>query len=152
MNLIKLSGILRDSWVWVPCNAIMTDADYDILEKMVLGAAEKGDLDSLIGQEIVNHDSIRMVPDILQNGDDFYFPVFTSEEEMGEYGNAFSKIQSHFLRAVQLAENNEKDICGIVINAFTEPFVVPREVFQAIAHMNSSFAEEEDESDAQEES
>ena len=53
-----------------------------------------------------------MVPDILQNGDNFFFPVFTSEEEMGEYGVHFSKIQQHFLEAMNLARNNEKNVCG----------------------------------------
>jgi hypothetical protein len=31
---------------------------------------------------------------------------------------------------------------GIVINAFTEPFVVPREMFEVIANMESSFPEQ----------
>ena len=66
-----------------------------------------------------------MVPDILQNGDNYFFPVFTSEEEMGEYGEQFSKIPGHFLRALNMARNNEKDVKGTVINVFTEPFDVP---------------------------
>ena len=67
-----------------------------------------------------------MVPDILQNGDEFFFPVFTTAEEMGEYGNNFSNIQRHFLEAANLARNNEKNVAGIVINAFSEPFVIPK--------------------------
>jgi hypothetical protein len=34
-----------------------------------------------------------MVPDILQNGEEFFFPVFNTAEEMGEYGDYFSKIR-----------------------------------------------------------
>ena len=49
--------------------------------------------DDAIGKSFVSTDSIRMVPDILQNGEDSYFPVFTTAEEMGEYGDEFSKIQ-----------------------------------------------------------
>ena len=139
LNLIKLARILRDSWVWVPCNAIMSDADYAEMEKLVMDAQAQGDLDLLVGKELHNQDNIRMVPDILQNGDDFFFPVFTTAEEMGEYGEQFSKIQRHFLEAASLARNNEKNVAGIVINAFTEPFVVPREMFDVIAGMNSSF-------------
>ena len=125
LNLIKLARILRDSWVWVPCNAILGDNDYESLTKAVLEAQENGGLDTLVGREVTNQDSVRMVPDILQNGDDYFFPVFTSEGEMGEYGERFSKIQSHFLKAADLARNNEMNVKGIVINAFTEPFVVP---------------------------
>ncbi len=138
LNLLKLLKILRDSWIWVPCNAIMSDADYEAWSKIVMEAQEKGDLDSLIGLEVSNQDNIRMVPDILQNGDAFYFPVFTSEEEMGEYGDNFSKLEKHFLEAANLARNNEKDVAGIVINAFSEPFVVPKEMFDIIAGMDSS--------------
>ena len=138
LNMIKLMKILRDSWIWIPCNAIIGDADYDAWSKVVMEAANKGDLDSLVGHEFTSQDSIRLVPDILQNGDDFFFPVFTSEEEMGEYGEGFSKVQKHFLEAANLARNNEKDVKGIVINAFSEPFVVPIEMFEIVAGMNSA--------------
>jgi len=103
-----------------------------------LDAVDKDDMESLIGQEFTANDNIRMVPDILQNGDNFFFPVFTSDEEMGEYGENFSKIQSHFLEAMNLARNNEKNVCGIVINAFSESFVIPIELFDIIAEMDSS--------------
>ena len=143
LNLIKLARILRDSFVWVPCNMIMSDEDYETWSKAVLDAADKGDMDSLIGQEFTANDNIRMVPDILQNGDNFFFPVFTSDEEMGEYGEHFSKIQSHFLEAMNLARNNEKNVCGIVINAFSESFVIPIELFDIITEMDSSIERKE---------
>ena len=34
--------------------------------------------------------------------------------------------------------NNEKDVVGIVINAFTQPFEIPKEMFEIIAGMNSN--------------
>lgn len=61
---------------------------------------------------------------------------------MGEYGNNFSNIQRHFLEAANLARNNEKNVAGIVINAFSEPFVIPKELFDVIAGMKSSFEQE----------
>ena len=138
LNMIKLMKILRDSWVWIPCNAIMSDADYAAMEKLVKDAQENGGLDSLVGMTLSNQDNIRMVPDILQNRDEFFFPVFTSAEEMGDYGQGFSKIEKHFLEAANLARNNEKDVTGIVINAFSDPFVVPKELFDMIFEMPSS--------------
>ena len=134
--------ILRDSWIWVPCNAIMSDSDYTALEKMVMDAKENEGLDSLVGKTLTSHDNIRLVPDILQNGEAFFFPVFTTAEEMGEYGQGFSKVEKHFLEAANLAQNNEKKVAGIVINAFSEPFVVPVELFDVIAEMPSSMKEE----------
>lgn len=138
LNLIKLAMILRDSWVWVPCTAIFSEADTEAINKVLLEAADDNDLDSLVGHTFTSQDEVRMVPDILQNGEDFYFPVFSSDEEMGEYGEQFSKVQRHFLEAVNLAGNNEKNVKGIVINAFSEPFVIPREMFEMIADMKSN--------------
>ena len=140
LNLIKLARILRDSFVWIPCNAVLSDADYEAFSKVVMDAQEKGDLDSLVGTTMTSHDNIRLIPDILQNGDKFFFPVFSSAAEMGEYGDRFSKIEKHFLEAVNLARNNEKDLTGIVINAFSEPFVIPKELFEIIENMESSIS------------
>ena len=142
LNLIKLVRILRDSWVWIPCNTIMSDADINMWEKAVAAAQEKGDLSSLVGQEFVNQDEVRLVPDILQNENEFFFPVFTSTEEMGEYGNGFSKIEKHFLEAATLAKNSKYDVTGIVINAFSDPFVIPKDMFDLIDGMPSSIEEQ----------
>ena len=138
LNMIKLLRILRDSYVWVPCNAILSDADYAMIEKMAKDAESGEGLDSLKGQQFTTMDNVRLVPDILQNGDAFFFPVFTSAEEMGEYGDHFSKVEKHFLETIVLARNNEKDVTGIVINAFSEPFVVNKELFELIEGMESS--------------
>lgn len=43
-----------------------------------------------------------------------------------------------------LAMNNEKNVAGIVINAFSEPFVVPREMFETIEGMRTSGEEDRD--------
>ena len=43
--------------------------DYEIWSKAVLDAADKGEIDSIIGKEFTANDNIRMVPDILQNGE-----------------------------------------------------------------------------------
>ena len=140
LNMIKLLRILRDSYVWVPCNAILSDADYSAFEKAVNAAESNEGLDSLVGQQFTTMDNIRLVPDILQNGEDFFFPVFTSAEEMGDYGNGFSKVEKHFLETIVLARNNEKNVVGIVINAFSEPFVVNKELFELIEGMESSLS------------
>lgn len=84
---------------------------------------------------MTSHDQVRLIPDILQNKDAYFFPVFTTIKDMGEYGENFSKIQKHFMEVVPLALNNEKGVSGIVVNAFSEPFVVPREYFDIPADM-----------------
>ena len=138
LNMIKLLRILRDSYVWVPCTAILSEADMDMFERAAKEAEASGNLESLVGQEFSTQDSVRLVPDILQNGEEFFFPVFTTAEEMGEYGSGFSKVEKHFLEAIILAKNNERDVAGIVINAFSEPFVINKELFGLIEEIESS--------------
>ena len=140
LNFIKLVRILRDSWVWVPCNAIFSDEEYETVTKAVMEA--KDNLDSLVGHTFTSHDPIRLVPDILQSEGDFFFPVFTTAEEMGDYGEGFSKVQKHFLEAATLAQNNESEVKGIVINAFSESFIIPREMLDGITKMPSSLPKE----------
>lgn len=118
-HLLDIMAILKDSYVWIPCNAIMSDADQARLTAK----------DINIGEEFTTHDEIRMVPDILQSEDEFFFPVFSNIEAMGEYGNGFSKVQKHFLEALEVAKNNDRDLAGIVINAFSEHYILYKELW-----------------------
>lgn len=139
-GLIQIMEILRDSFVWIPCNAVLSELDQKTFADLIEKA--DGDLDSLIGVELSNQENIRMVPDILQNGDQFFFPAFITAEDMGEYGQHFSKVQKHFLEVISLAKNNEKNVAGIVINAFTEPWVLDREIFDLVEKMKSRLVQE----------
>ena len=121
-------------------------ADLSVCEFVYNGIArtykENGDPDSLIGKTIQSQEEVRLVPDILESGGEYFFPVFSTAEEMGEYGERFSKVPSHFLRAVELARNNERNVEGIVINAFSEPFVVGKELFEMVEGMDSILEEQ----------
>ena len=135
-NFIDIVEILRDSNVWVPCNTILSERDQAMWDKAVIEAGD--DPESLVGQEFVNQDPVRLVPDILQNGDDLFFPAFTRKEVMGAYGSGFSKVEHPFLDVIKLARNNENDLIGIVINAFTDPFVLDKELFDLVEKAKSS--------------
>lgn len=138
-NFFEVLELLRDSYVWVPCNAVMSEEDQRRMEEMVMAAGD--DLEALKGMEFVAHDQTRLIPDILQNGDAFFFPVFSSDEEMGEYGEHFSKVEKHLLEALVLAKNNDKNVAGIVVNAFSEPFILDREIWDIVDNMKSRIAE-----------
>lgn len=136
-HFLDILELLRDSHVWIPCNAVLSDDDQEEIDKAVIEAKEAGDLDLLLDKTFTFRDNVRMVPDILQNGEKFYFPVFTGADQMGDYGNHFSKVEKHFLDAVRLAANNPKNVSGIVIDAFTEPFVLDREIFNIVEKMKT---------------
>ncbi len=138
-NFLDVLEILRDSFVWIPCTAIMSDADNEMIKKMVEEA--EANLQSLKGTEFTANDQVRLVPDILQNGDNFYFPIFSSAEEMGDYGKDFSKIEKHILEAIPLARNNDKHVAGIVLNAFSDPFILDAKLFDLVEGMKSRIQE-----------
>lgn len=142
-NMFSLLRILRDSWVWIPCSAVLSEEDYKRMEETIKAADAGEGLGSLVGQNLTMHDEVRLVPDILISGDLYFFPVFTSVDEMGEYGEHFSKIEKHFLEAVNLAKNNEKQVSGIVINAFSDPFIIDKELFDIIGKMESGMEKTE---------
>ena len=128
-NLFPVLGCLRDSFVWIPGRMIMSEMD---LQKFA--NAKKGDT-------ISNDEVIKFEPDILQNGEYKFFPVFSSTEEMGEYGNGFSKVEKHFFEAMNFAMGKEETV-GIVVNAFSTPFVVPKEWFEIISQIPTNIDEE----------
>ena len=134
-NFIEVLEILRDSWVWVPCTAVLSDEDNEAVEKMLSEAGD--DPKQMVGMTFTTKDQIRMIPDILENTGEYFFPIFSSKEEMGEYGNDFSKVAQHILNVIPMAKNNERELKGIVLNAFTEPFVLDATLFDMFENMKS---------------
>ena len=133
--LITILWYLKSSLLWVPCSTVLSERDQQRILEMVNG--KEDDLDSLKGTSWQAMDEVRMIPDILMTGEDYFFPSFTSCEEMGEYGEGFSKVEKHIMEIISLARNNEKDVKGIVINAFTKPFVVTMDMLSIIEEMNA---------------
>lgn len=130
-TLIHLLEILHDSDIIIPCTAVFSERDQEQFAKLL------EENDDPVGKTIQSLDQVRLIPDILQSGDSYFFPVFTDDEAPGEYGKDFSLLPDTFLHALTLAENNEKNVTGIVINAFTDSFVVSRELFDAVRKMKS---------------
>ena len=128
-SLMPVLSCLRDSFVWIPGQIIMSEED---MEKFANG--KEGDI-------ISNSSDMRFEPDILQKGEEKFFPVFSSVEEMGEYGNGFSKMQKHFFEAMSYSMGKEETV-GIVVNAFSTPFIVPKDWFDVIAEIPTHIDEE----------
>lgn len=132
--IMTLLWYLKGTLLWVPCNAVLSERDRKKWDEAILPKLENGE--PMTGMELTAENAIRLVPDILISGEDYYFPAFTSCEEMGEYGNSFSKVQKHIMEIINLARNNEKDVKGIVIDAFTNSFVLPVEWFPIMEGLN----------------
>lgn len=116
---------LRDSTLLVPCKAQISDRDV------------KQFLNSDVGSKIKIADEIKMTPDIIRSGDTYFLPAFTSIECMGEdYGSRFSTIEKDIFDIMSMADSYQKTI-GIIIDPFTNPFVVYKEIFDYIASIPS---------------
>ncbi len=140
-NLIELLLLLAQSTVIMPCHAAFSMEDMQQIREMIEKAGD--DPEAIKGETFTTKGETRLVPDILQNGNEFFFPVFTSEEEMGEYGNDFSKVPCSFMHAIKLAENSSQELRGIVINAFTDPFVVDNELLKIVRKIDGRLREQE---------
>ena len=88
-TFIDVIEILRDSIVYVPYNAVLSDRDQERFEEIINKAGEN--LDELVGLEFVAEDETRLIPDILEKSGNYFFPIFSTEEVMGEYGANFQK-------------------------------------------------------------
>lgn len=143
-NFINVLEILCDSYVWIPCKAKMSERDEKRFAEMIGDVEEDEETLSkrLLGKRFVTLDDTRLVPDILQNGDDFFFPIFSTAEAMGEYGYKFSKVAKHILEVLPLARNNSKQPIGLVLNAFSEPLVIPKDFWDLLEEMKSGSGEE----------
>ena len=143
-NFLEVLELLRDSVLWVPCTAVLSEED----EKTVWEMAKQNEKDpaAMIGQNIAFKDNVRLIPDILQNQDGYFFPAFSGEEEMGDYGDGFSKVPMHMLEVIRLARENKYNPSGIVIDASTEALVIDHEIWENIERMKSRIVEG-DESD-----
>ena len=129
-NLIAVLHCLRDSFVWIPGTLQMSDLDAKKFQN------------SNVGDTVTTDEVMKFEPDILQNGEDKFYPVFSSIEEMGEYGNNFSKVEKHFFEAMSYA-NGKKETIGIVVNAFSLPFVVPKEWFEIVSQFPTNIEDDE---------
>ena len=124
-TLFPLLSCLRDSQVIVPMNVIMSEADEDMF------------MNVKVGDVVSTNDEIRLKPDILQNGDNFFFPMFSNAEQIPEdYGSHFSTINLSVLQCIEMAKSYEH-VCGLVLDAFTDPVVLEYDLADLIPQFES---------------
>ena len=108
-SIEALFKVLKQSKVWVPFNAYLIDESE--------------------GQE-----GVRLKPDILQKGDDYFYPCFSNEQEIPkEYYDRFSWLQLPVTDCLFAAESRGRfALREIVLDAFSESVEIDKETFEAI--------------------
>ena len=89
----------------------------------------------------------QMKPDIMEvRKGEFYFPVFSSMELFGDYGQGFSKFPMDFMAIVDLLEGySDETLEGIVLNAFTTPVELPMEMLREMKKLLQQLIDESEE-------
>ena len=100
---------LKQAKVWVPFNASLMDGSD--------------------GEE-----GACLKPDILQKGDDYYYPCFLTEQDIPkDYYDRFSWLQLPLTDCLYTAERIEEfPVRGIVLDAFSDPVEIDKGAFEAI--------------------
>ena len=118
--LIDLFNILRDSTVLVPLFANLSKEDQQYLADLAKNSENE--------DEILNRE-LHFDVDILTNAEnEKYFPVFTSESSIpSDY--PCSPIYEHFAD-VLISTVDQDDLAGIVVNPFTTPITIKKEIYE----------------------
>ena len=121
-NLMSLLHVIRDCPVFIPCQAT-EDA-----------ALPEGS----------GRDDVMMAPVIMKNVRDQYFlPVFSSQEEMKELADQYSILRSDILSAIDCAKNSGYAAAGIVVNMNTELFFIGEDLYPVLNRMESALTDVE---------
>ncbi len=115
----------------------------DIYKKEKSWSAENDMIAALkTGKVWVPYISEKNQLDILKKGERYYLPVFTSGEEMKEYGKKFSQIEEYFSNVMDMAKGSRYALTGLVINAFTDSVILE---WNQLGTINSGADDEEEE-------
>ncbi len=138
-----LLAVMRSSSVVVPCDMGLSDEAAAIMEKL---KKDGKSLDDLEGADADTFQAgVKFFPRILESEGHKFLPAFTSETEIGEENLQDSaRVDMPFLHAIDMANDADENIEGIVVNAFTDNFIVKKDLYDTICHMKPLFDEEEE--------
>ncbi|MBR2895712.1 MAG: SseB family protein [Oscillospiraceae bacterium] len=135
-NFLNVLVCLRDSYVWIPYHAEAKPQEKRGKKKRWFFGKKNQD-------ELKSGDDVRLVPDTLPSGGVLVMPVFSSEDQMGDvYKGRTKTVRVHFLEAMAIAMVH-KTIEGIVLDAFTRPFMLEKDLFPVVKGLPSQMEDEE---------
>ena len=130
-TLMPVLACLRDSEVIVPVQVNVSDADRE----RILNAAKGDSVDTI--------DPVSFKPDLLQNEDGTFLPVFSNANQIDpEYAKNFALLTVPAVQCIRTALDM-KDVSGLVLDAFTEAMLVPKESAEIILKMKSHLEPEQ---------
>lgn len=121
---------LRDSFVFVPGQIVMSDKNIE------------NAMSSKEGTTLTAQEDIMFAPDLYNADGHLLLPVFSSIDQMPEeFAVTHSTMQRHFFDAMRMALRRT-EVEGIVIDVFTQPFAVPKKDFDTIGNMPTNIEDD----------
>ena len=137
-----LLAVLRSSEVMVPCEIHLSDEAAELMNRL---EKDGKDVDSLDGDQAqILQDGMQFIPAILESEGHKFVPVFSNEAEMGDKLEDAARVTMPFIHAMDMATDAGSDIEGIVINAYTDNFILNKDLYDTIYKMEPLFIEPED--------
>lgn len=129
--------ILKNSQVVVPCDVEISEKASPIMDKIDNGL----DFDSLSEEEkIILQNDTRFLPSIITSQKKLFMPAFSSEDEIGDHHkDAEARLHMPMSSAVGMAVDMINNVEGIVINPYTDNFILNKELFDVIQEMKPIF-------------
>nr|MCR4839160.1 SseB family protein [Eubacterium sp.] len=138
----RLIRVIRSSSVLVPCDVLLSDEASAIADRL---EKEGKTPDSLVGEEAdIFAEGAEFVPILLVADDGKkYMPAFTGEEEIGKHAEENARVHTPFIHALDMALSADDNISGIVINPYTDDYLLNRELFDSIRNAEPLFEDED---------
>ena len=138
-----LLAALRSSRVLMPCDVQLSEEASAIMDKLNKEGKSLDDIDNEKDANIVNSGT-QFFPLILTADKHRFVPVFTCEEEIGDHCGDSARVTMPFLHAIDMALDTGNDIEGIVVNPYTDDFILDKELFGTIRKMDPLIDEPDD--------
>lgn len=125
--------ILRSSRVCVPCDLMVTAEAEAILDRLKSENQEEGSLSEKEAEQL--RSGMDFQPAWLENSGDVFLPVFSTAEELGDKLQDKAIVNMPFTRAVKMAQAEGDKIYGIVLNPYTQGFIVDKDMYEVVLKM-----------------
>lgn len=122
-TILEFLPCLIDSRLYVPMNVSISNNDFNNLANV-----KEGDVISL-------NNNVIATPDLLKNGNDLFYPIFSNLEEIpNNYKEKFSWIEKPIDDCLNFLKKNT-ECTGLVLDAFSKPVVIADKLLGALNNL-----------------
>ena len=126
-KLFAVINVLITQNVYLLYHALLGKDDINNIEQLV------NNLDDLKGKEFTTSNPIRLKLELLKTPQgEFFFPMYSSPQEIPDTAGDCSIVEQHFLEALILAKNDKHNISAVIIDPFSESIILGKDIFDLL--------------------